>query len=405
MRTNKTRPGPDFPFRLLALAALLVPLVVIGFYAAYFQGGIVADQNLWGLFGNYIGGILAPVYSLAAFLGLLYTIHLQQRYLEKVEKQVTIASSELSEAANARKRAEAHRQYQEHKLGVVQFEESFFRLLGNQADLVSNFVYVDDMQQQYKGRQFFRLSAYMIRTALQRELDVRFCEYLASDMGHFTEDYAFLMGKVLARYEGIFRDLPESNAAFKGKLDSLRDGRLRKEHVWSVLHQELQGRDPAKRAETHKQVLGSLRRSNELMNQNGSPADDFYQRELSVQDKLQLHQSCFTEYYHHYGGDIGFYFRNLRNLLGFIELKCPTGLDMKFYAKLVRAQMSRYEIAMLFYNCLSRKSSDKFNSLVSSEGFNMLKGLYQLDLYDGTGAESLLTQRNISFRFQEEPPP
>ncbi|WP_339533889.1 hypothetical protein [Pseudomonas hunanensis] len=58
------------------IAALLIALVSL-FYAKYFKGDVSGEQEVWGQFGDYFGGILNPILSFFAFCALLYTVHLQ----------------------------------------------------------------------------------------------------------------------------------------------------------------------------------------------------------------------------------------------------------------------------------------------------------------------------------------
>lgn len=49
------------------------------------------------------------------------------------------------------------------------------------------------------------------------------------------------------------------------------------------------------------------------------------------------------------------------------------GIDKRFYANIVRAQLSSAELMLLFYNCLSNWGSEKFKPFV--EEFALLKTL------------------------------
>ena len=66
---------------------------------------------------------------------------------------------------------------------------------------------------------------------------------------------------------------------------------------------------------------------------------------------------------------MGQYFRTLYNILKLIERSSPQD-DKSTYSNLLRAQLSRYELLILFYNCLSEPGV-KMQPLVKR--FNMLK--------------------------------
>jgi hypothetical protein len=70
---------------------------------------------------------------------------------------------------------------------------------------------------------------------------------------------------------------------------------------------------------------------------------------------------------------LGHYFRYLYNIFQFID---NAGIDNKkklFYGKLVRAQLSNHELAVLYYNCLSHLGNQKFKPL--AEEYRLFKNL------------------------------
>ena len=76
--------------------------------------------------------------------------------------------------------------------------------------------------------------------------------------------------------------------------------------------------------------------------------------------------------------DTGHYFRNLYNIMKFI--KNSTITNKKLYTNIIRAQLSSYELVLLFYNCLSEVGNQKFKPLV--EEFALLKNMDFKDLID-----------------------
>jgi hypothetical protein len=71
-------------------------------------------------------------------------------------------------------------------------------------------------------------------------------------------------------------------------------------------------------------------------------------------------------------GHVGHYFRNLYNLLKFIDHADLPHREKRFYSNIVRAQLSSYELALLFYNCLHPIGA-KFRPLV--ERYGLLKNM------------------------------
>lgn len=77
----------------------------------------------------------------------------------------------------------------------------------------------------------------------------------------------------------------------------------------------------------------------------------------------------YEELYKIHRSDLGHYFRTLYNIIKLIEKSDVA--DKRFYTNLVRAQMSDYEVAILYLNCLSRHGIKKFKPLV--EKYSLLK--------------------------------
>lgn len=75
--------------------------------------------------------------------------------------------------------------------------------------------------------------------------------------------------------------------------------------------------------------------------------------------------------------NIGHYFRSLYNIVKFIDASAIP--NKRLYTNLVRAQLSRFEVALLFYNCISPLGLEKFLPLV--ERYSLLKMINASDLF------------------------
>lgn len=72
--------------------------------------------------------------------------------------------------------------------------------------------------------------------------------------------------------------------------------------------------------------------------------------------------------YEQYGSDLGHYFRNLFNLIKFVDQSDLTMREKRTYCNFVRAQLSTYELVLLFYNCLTPYGFQKFFPLIERYG-------------------------------------
>ncbi|MFP3849105.1 hypothetical protein [Pseudomonas sp. W5-01] len=76
--------------RLVPVFAGIAGVLIIGvwlFYAFHFYGPISSSRDVWGQFGDYFGGVLNPILSFGALLGLIFTLQSQQQESDKAEKR------------------------------------------------------------------------------------------------------------------------------------------------------------------------------------------------------------------------------------------------------------------------------------------------------------------------------
>jgi hypothetical protein len=95
-------------------------------------------------------------------------------------------------------------------------------------------------------------------------------------------------------------------------------------------------------------------------------------RAAQGQKVIQQINRKYLDFHKQWQVSVGHYFRNLYNILKFISRS-----DVKestVYSNLVRAaQLSTFELLLLFYSCLSDLGREKFKPLI--EGFGMLEGI------------------------------
>lgn len=72
-------------FAIFACAAACLILLVGSMYVANFSPHLSQSQEKWGQFGDYFGGILNPLLSFCALLGLLLTLRSQQQESYRAE--------------------------------------------------------------------------------------------------------------------------------------------------------------------------------------------------------------------------------------------------------------------------------------------------------------------------------
>lgn len=82
-------------------------------------------------------------------------------------------------------------------------------------------------------------------------------------------------------------------------------------------------------------------------------------------------EDAFVELRNYPQGDVGHYFRNMYNILKFVN---NSEIEHKrLYSNILRAQLSTHELALLFYNCITTNGVEKFKPLI--EKFTFLKNI------------------------------
>jgi hypothetical protein len=98
----------------------------------------------------------------------------------------------------------------------------------------------------------------------------------------------------------------------------------------------------------------------------------------------ELVDISYTDFFNKYQSDLGHYFRNLYNIYKFIDISAIAEQQKKFYSNLIRAQLSNYELLMLFYN-----SKSHF-------GIKFIKYIVKYELFDNMPLDKLIKKEHIA---------
>jgi uncharacterized membrane protein len=94
---------------LVGSAIALVLLVFIAYFLA-FHDGVSSKQEVWGQFGDFVGGTLNPILSFLSLIALVFTVLLQVRQLDIAREELKNSQSELvATRAELRRSADAQR--------------------------------------------------------------------------------------------------------------------------------------------------------------------------------------------------------------------------------------------------------------------------------------------------------
>ena len=120
------------------IAFILLPLVPIGFYIRYFyKKDITQSPEIWGQFGDYMGGVINPIFGFISVVLLIYTIRQQQEALSLQREELQATREELARSAKAQEASEKALNEQAGIFKQQQFEATFFAIF-NQLIQISN---------------------------------------------------------------------------------------------------------------------------------------------------------------------------------------------------------------------------------------------------------------------------
>jgi hypothetical protein len=278
-------------------------------------------HDAWGSFGDLLGGLLGPILSLIAFLGFLYSFN--------VQRQLALKQS---------------------------FETNFYYQLQTHAAKASE-IEIEFSDKRHKGIDAFRVLTTKFRTIMQDNLEAQ-CRIDLGEKATETNPQLFNIAEIALRK---FHSTPFNQPIL---------AMLNKSGICKAIKIALTSLPPAEGENFLKAIFVCM------------PDDDrrkialLKYEELTVDLKLELFRTVYDDFYNLYGGQVGHYFRNMFHILSFLQ--DPNQPERAKFIQIYRSQLSRYEIAILFYNCLSSYSQSEFNDIVERHDF--LKGVHYQDL-------------------------
>ncbi|WP_227421687.1 putative phage abortive infection protein [Pacificispira spongiicola] len=93
---------------------------------------------------------------------------------------------------------------------------------------------------------------------------------------------------------------------------------------------------------------------------------------------LEIINDRYVIFYKNHNQDLGHYFRLMYRI--FLYIDNSEEINKLFYAKILRSQISDYELAILFYNGISENGRNKFKPLI--EKYSLFDNLPESLIFD-----------------------
>jgi len=118
--------------------AVLAVFIVTGVYVVHFWGVPLAEKgDVWGQFGDYLGGVLNPVFGFLSVFALLVALVLQTRELRLSRESLKVSQEELKASREEQAKAAGALAAQNKAIQRQSFEQTFFAWLGTYRQILS----------------------------------------------------------------------------------------------------------------------------------------------------------------------------------------------------------------------------------------------------------------------------
>jgi len=310
---------------LLTLSFGIVVIFVFSFSSPFNDWSFQRDPELFGLYGNFIGGFVGTLFSLVAVLLLYKTLIAQQKSITKQDESLD---------------------NQKITSDIERFETTFFNLLKTQQSISSNiktyFYSIKDnistVTYTVQGSEFFAYS----KSELSKIWNIiENKEFL----GTFDEEYVpYIQHEIEQLY-----DPSNPKYTYEGDAKYEEQKIIKKEKLKLAIRQY----------NISKKYWEEIHKS-------------------EIQRKLEAMYGLFFQNYHYV---IGHYYRHLYHIINFVKDFEESRSDFnglsKKYIDFIQAQMSSFEMMLLFYNSIS---FPKLLTLLKK--YNFLENLAIEDLID-----------------------
>lgn len=128
---------------LFAIFSFIILLFVFGLYFSKFALlGLSNDQELWGQFGDFVGGTLNPILAFLSFMALLYTIKIQTDELKLSREELEATRKELEGSRIAQQEQSESLKLQNEATKFQMFENTFYNLLNHHNNILEKLNYI-----------------------------------------------------------------------------------------------------------------------------------------------------------------------------------------------------------------------------------------------------------------------
>lgn len=316
-------------------------LIFIILYIIKFNAGLSEIHGTWGEFGSFFGGVVSPVVAILAFITVLYSFDLTKEQFKKNNDNST-----------------------------------FFSLIDLHGKKVDSIKYTG-FKKELANYQAFKEYTKEYQKILSLELTRLARKLISKDISNLNDRGFELLWKKLKpefRTESPFTysdDQKKKIIEYFNKTDD----------KWELI----------------KWVIGPEQKTSNEDFEALESTGLLYILDSDSEERVKFVQLAHSYFYEEFGHLLGHYFRNVHYILEHID----SIYNSVKYSKIFRAQLSRYELALMYYNSLSLMSSKRHVELLLK--YDIFNGLYSSDLFYTPDKETINKDLNFRLRMKNAP--
>ncbi|AKE15665.1 putative phage abortive infection protein [Bacillus cereus] len=378
---------------ILLVTAVAMPFKVKEYYETKIEGyKTIADL---GPVGDFIGGTTVALLTAASVVLLLATIIMQRKEIkisqQSIEELVKQTEASIAQANEARKETRITNETMKQQ----QFETTFFNMINLQHNILKEIQYGD-----YAGREAIVTLYGELKNIYDNEIynqyrtefindkvnlgnidslsDLVKQKLIGWELGYYIHEfYSHFMPNTNENGED---DFSEEDAFHK----SLSDGTDRE---WNKIKADVIRnfeKDIKDKREKCGEILEDFDFKLHYENKNNNNNNNNIKHEYITEFKMnyaddtlrKIKQGSYEELYKRHEKIIGHYYRNLYRIVKLIqnttfdnESQERDNEEKRKYRGILRAQLSSFELLMLFYNISYSEKGEKFKELIAGVNF------------------------------------
>ncbi|WP_242321381.1 putative phage abortive infection protein [Bacillus cereus group sp. BfR-BA-01312] len=366
----------------LIFVAMAVPLII-----KYIHSSETLAEL--GPIGDFIGGTTVAFLTAASVVLLLATIIMQRKEIkisqQSIEELVKQTEASIAQANEARKET----QVTNETMKKQQFESTFFNMVNLQHNILKEIQYKD-----YEGRiaihKLYKELKNIYEHQVYRQYKTQFINniIISGNIDKLNDlIHQVLVDEALSDYKKDFEKSHVPKVGHNGKKDFKEQ-----EFFYTLLNS---GMDE-KWNEIERQVIENFEMNIKYNREKcreilvKSNFKRYFEKDASVNHEyiiefkmgfhnsplMELKREAYESLYKKHENIIGHYYRNLYRIVKLIqnttfnkESKKRDNEEKRMYRGILRAQLSSFELLMLFYNISYSEKGKKFKELVAGINF------------------------------------